>query len=273
MVFSDLFFIFVFIPAFALTYLLATWLDKRVMKPRAAMAAAGVDGESETIAQRPSFRLRNAALVVFSLLFYAWGEPIYIFLMLICVLINYLTGLGINGCKAAGRKVWLWIGVAADILILATFKYLGFFSDTLGQLGLEVNAPRLALPIGISFYIFQSISYLVDVYRRDAPAQRNYFDLLLYISMFPQLIAGPIVRYDTVAREIHDRHVSAEDFAEGAYRFFIGLGKKVIFANILSEVSSGFLLSSTEELSVWGVIHIAEPTRQLRRGRCGVCVE
>ncbi|MDE6329821.1 MAG: MBOAT family protein [Muribaculaceae bacterium] len=256
MVFSDLFFIFVFIPAFALTYLLATWLDKRVMKPRAAMTAAGVDVRDnvgpEATAPRHGFRLRNAALVVFSLLFYAWGEPIYIFLMLICVLINYLTGLGINGCKAAGRKVWLWIGVVADILILATFKYLGFFADTLGQLGLEVNAPRLALPIGISFYIFQSISYLVDVYRRDAPAQRNYFDLLLYISMFPQLIAGPIVRYDTVAREIHDRHVSAEDFAEGAYRFFIGLGKKVIFANILSEVSSGFLLSSTEELSVWG---------------------
>lgn len=245
MVFSDLFFIFVFIPAFALTYLLATWIDKKVLAKK---------GEGET--QRPGFKARNAALVVFSLLFYAWGEPVYVFLMLICVLINYLAGLGIaSGHKKESRKrakIWMWAGVIADIMMLGTFKYLGFFNDTLAAMGLSLNAPKIALPIGISFYIFQSISYLVDVYRKDAPAQRRYWDLLLYISMFPQLIAGPIVRYDRVAHEIHDRHVSAEDFAEGAYRFFIGLGKKVILANILSEVADGCLQQGVEDMSMWG---------------------
>lgn len=250
MVFSDLFFIFVFIPAFALTYLLATWLDKKVLFRRSD--ALYYDEERlEKGGASPKFLMRNAALVVFSLLFYAWGEPVYIFLMIVCVLINYLAGLGI--ARGAGRaKLWLWVGVACDILILGTFKYLGFFSDILASIGLQTGAPKLALPIGISFYIFQSISYLVDVYRKEAPVQRNYFDLLLYISMFPQLIAGPIVRYDTVAREIHSRHVSADDFAEGAYRFFIGLGKKVIIANIMSEVADRFLASGLEDLSVWG---------------------
>lgn len=255
MVFSDLFFIFVFIPAFALTYLLAAWLDKKVFARRVEAGGIAVAGESDDeqieIVKQPRFVCRNTALVIFSLLFYAWGEPIYVFLMLICVFINYLTGLGIAHSKKFS-KLWLIIGVAADILILGTFKYLGFFSDILASVGIQTGAPRLALPIGISFYIFQSISYLADVYRKDAPVQRNYFNLLLYISMFPQLIAGPIVRYDTVAHEIHSRHVTSEDFAAGAYRFFIGLGKKVIIANILSEVAGRFLASGVEDLSVWG---------------------
>lgn len=256
MVFSDLFFIFVFIPAFALTYLLAAWLDKKVLY-RAPDSIYYDEAEmARAVKSHPRFRVRNAVLVVFSLLFYAWGEPIYVFLMLICVIINYFAGLGIAAAQYADArkraKAWLWIGVGCDILMLGTFKYLGFFNDTLASLGLDLNAPRLALPIGISFYIFQSISYLADVYRKEAPVQRNYFDLLLYISMFPQLIAGPIVRYDTVAREIHNRHASTEDIAEGAYRFFIGLGKKVIIANILSEVADLCLANSLESLSAWG---------------------
>ncbi|MDE6297638.1 MAG: MBOAT family protein [Muribaculaceae bacterium] len=190
-------------------------------------------------------------LVIFSLIFYAWGEPIYIFLMLIAVLFNYICGLGLAGSQR-GRKVWLVIGIILDIAILGTFKYLGFFNDTLKSLGLDLGAPKLALPIGISFYIFQSISYLVDVYRKDSPAQKNFFDLLLYISMFPQLIAGPIVRYGTIAHEIHDRHVTANDFMEGSYRFFIGLGKKVMLANMLSEIADQFLASGVENLSIWG---------------------
>lgn len=250
MVFSDLFFIFVFIPAFALTYLLAAWLDKKVLSRRSVLLTAD-DGETTTPVRVPTFVMRNAALVVFSLLFYAWGEPVYVFLMLICVLLNYFAGRGIASSKKHA-KIWLWGGVICDILILGTFKYLGFFNDVLASVGLNLNAPRLALPIGISFYVFQSISYLVDVYRKDAPVQKNYFDLLLYISMFPQLIAGPIVRYDTVAHEIHHRHITSEDFAAGAYRFFIGLGKKVIIANILSEIATQFLASGTEKLSVWG---------------------
>lgn len=235
MVFSDLFFLFVFIPAFALMYLLGTWLDKKL---------------SES-AIRPTYAARNLALVIFSLIFYAWGEPVYVFLMLFCVLVNYLVGLGINGL-VKGRKAMLILGIAADIGILCVFKYLGFFASILRDMGLDVADPGISLPIGVSFYIFQSLSYLVDVYRREAPVQKNFMDLLVYISMFPQLIAGPIVRYGTVAEEIHNRHVSSEDFSQGSYRFLIGLAKKVILANQLSEISDQFLKSGLDDLSTTG---------------------
>lgn len=253
MVFSDLFFIFVFLPAFILLYLVATWLDKKVFYHgnQGAILFDSDAGSPEDAISHPGFRCRNIALMIFSLLFYAWGEPIYIFLMLIAVLFNYLCGLGIAHTSRA-RKFWLVVGVILNLSILGTFKYLGFFNETLKSLGLDLGAPQLALPIGISFYIFQSISYLVDVYRKEAPVQKNYFDLLLYISMFPQLIAGPIVRYGTVAKEIHDRHISANDFMEGSYRFIIGLGKKVVLANMLSEIADQFLAGSLDDLSVWG---------------------
>ena len=142
--------------------------------------------------------------------------------------------------------------MAGDLAILGTFKYAGFFARNLTDIGLAVPEPHITLPIGISFYIFQSISYLVDVYRREAPVQRRFGGLLLYISMFPQLIAGPIVRYDTVAREISRRHVLPQDVADGMYRFFIGLGKKVIIANQFSEVSDQFLRSDLTALPVSG---------------------
>lgn len=126
------------------------------------------------------------------------------------------------------------------------------FAQTLNECGFTVPVPHIALPIGISFYTFQSISYLMDVYRGVSPAQRRFSDLLLYISMFPQLIAGPIVRYQTVAEEIHDRHVTSRDFADGAYRFLIGLGKKVLIANQLSEISGQFLVDGLGSLSTAG---------------------
>lgn len=255
MVFSDLFFIFVFIPSFALVYLLATWLDKKILPKKSLSVISDGDSGEYYLREIPRFKARNIALIIFSLLFYAWGEPVYIFLMLFSVVINYLVGLAIALCHkrhSSKAKIWLWIGVACNVAILGSFKYLGFFGDTIASLGLDLGLPHPALPIGISFYIFQSISYLVDVYRKDAPVQRNYFDLLLYISMFPQLIAGPIVRYDRVADEIHDRHVTAEDFADGAYRFFIGLGKKVIIANILSEIVLRCFEQGVNEMSAWG---------------------
>ncbi len=262
MVFSDLFFLFVFIPAFAILYLLAGWVDKKLLfRPDKLCYVAddedyGIEeqGSSQADARRgdrPGFAARNFALVIFSLLFYAWGEPVYILLMLFCVVVNYFAGLGIAASERY-RKLALTVGLALNLCLLGTFKYLGFFGEILGSLGLNVNVPRLALPIGISFYIFQSISYLVDVYRRESPAQRHFMDLLLYIAMFPQLIAGPIVRYGTVAHELHDRHVSAADMADGIYRFLLGLGKKVILANMLSEISTMFLADSISELSVWG---------------------
>ena len=225
MVFADLFFLFAFLPAFALCYLLASLAEGN--------------------------RVKNGVLVVFSLIFYAWGEPVYVFLLILCALLNWLMGRGIDR-EGRGRTLWLVVGLAVNLAILGTFKYLGFFADLLGRCGLAVSVPEIALPIGISFYTFQSISYLVDVYRRESHAQKRFWDLLLYISMFPQLIAGPIVRYGTIAKEINHRKVSWQDVADGSFRFLVGLGKKVILANQLSEVSDQFLSGSLEGLSTAG---------------------
>ena len=235
MVFSDLFFLFVFLPAFLLSYLAATWVDKRF----------------QPLEEMKSNRAKNLVLVCFSLIFYAWGEPVYVFLMLFCVLMNYFAGLGIARSEQH-RKTALILGLVANIAILGTFKYLGFFAQCLCDMGIPVAQPHIALPIGISFYTFQSISYLIDVYRRESPVQRRFVDLLLYISMFPQLIAGPIVRYGTIAEEIHNRRVTANDFADGIYRFLIGLGKKVILANQLSEISDQFLVNGLGTLTTAG---------------------
>ena len=194
---------------------------------------------------------KNGILTVFSLFFYAWGEPLYVFLMLVSVFFNFRFGL-IIGKSRNHRRAALVGGLIFNILVICTFKYLVFFAQTLNDCGINVPVPRIALPIGISFYTFQSISYLMDVYRRVSPAQRRFSDLLLYISMFPQLIAGPIVRYQTVAEEIHDRHVTSRDIADGTYRFLIGLGKKVIIANQLSEISGQFLVDGLDSLSTAG---------------------
>lgn len=225
MVFADLFFLFAFLPAFALCYGLASLAEGN--------------------------RLKNSVLVVFSLVFYAWGEPLYVFLLVACAFLNWLFGRGLDRA-GNGRGLLLALGLAANLAILGTFKYLGFFADLLGRFGLEVHVPELALPIGISFYTFQSISYLVDVYRKESKAQKRFGDLLLYIAMFPQLIAGPIVRYGTIAREINKRQVSWQDMADGSFRFIIGLGKKVILANQLSEVSDHFLAGDLASLSTAG---------------------
>ncbi len=227
MVFSDLFFLFAFIPSFIICYLLASWIDHSLLSD----------------ASKKSLQGRNLVLVFFSLIFYAWGEPVYVFLMLFCVFMNYLSGLGIAKSNKH-RKTALVMGLIGNLGILATFKYLGFLSQNLCDIGINVPVPNIALPIGISFYTFQSISYLIDVYRGQSPVQRRFIDLLLYISMFPQLIAGPIVRYGTIASEIHDRRVSASDLSEGVFRFLIGLGKKVVLANQLSEISDQFLTGS-----------------------------
>lgn len=239
MVFSDLFFIFAFLPSFLALYFIAYWIDRRFF--------------SEGKGLQMNTTVRNVVLVVFSLIFYAWGEPVYVFLMLASSLMNYVAGLAIARGDTH-RKTALVIGLTLNLLVLATFKYAGFFADTLTAIGLPVANPGISLPIGISFYTFQSISYLIDVYRHEAPVQRRYYDLLLYISMFPQLIAGPIVRYDVVAMEIGSRRVTQYDFVCGSYRFLIGLGKKVILANQLSEISTQFLggnLANTSTAGAW----------------------
>ena len=247
MVFSDLFFIFVFLPVFLLCYMSAWLIDKKWL------------GTEE----QPATGARNAVLVTFSLIFYAWGEPVYVFLMLGSVVVNYLAGRVIDS-QEIHRKAALVAGITVNLLILGTFKYAGFFAQTLCDAGLTVPIPKISLPIGISFYTFQSISYLVDIYRREAPVQRRFVNLLLYISMFPQLIAGPIVRYEIVALEIKDRRVTPYDFVEGSYRFLIGLGKKVILANQLSEISDQFLANNLDNLSTTGAwVGIAAFTLQI----------
>ena len=237
MVFSDLFFLFSFLPAFALCYVLAGHFDRK-------RSADGKFSAENTC--------KNLVLIAFSLIFYAWGEPVYVFLMLVSVCINFLLGLWIDAVEGGWRKLALTIGLTANISIIGVFKYLGFFAQILNDIGLEVAVPNIALPIGISFYTFQSISYLMDVYRKDSPVQRSFSGLLLYISMFPQLIAGPIVRYGTVAEEIHKRKVDMKDFADGSFRFLIGLGKKVIIANQFSEVADMFLADGIGSLSTSG---------------------
>ena len=235
MVFSDLFFLFVFLPAFILIYSLCALVDSK---------RSGRLGH-------PVLTMKNAALVIFSLIFYSWGEPVYVFLMVITVLLNYLSAMVMTRSQRL-RKVAFIAGLVANLAVLGSFKYLAFFAGILNSIGIGVPVPEIALPIGISFYVFQSISYLVDVYRNDSPAQRRYADLLLYISMFPQLIAGPIVRYDTVAREINNRTVTAGDIADGSFRFLIGLGQKVILANQFSEIVDQFLKNGIDDITTAG---------------------
>lgn len=227
MVFSDLFFLFVFIPLCVLMYLIGNQIDNT----------------------RGGYACRNFILIIFSLIFYAWGEPVYVFLMLFSVLANYLFGLKIDAAQGKKRKLFLWGGVGSNLLILFFFKYAGLAARTLGM-----KDPEIALPIGISFYTFQALSYLVDVYRKDAPVQKKFSGLLLYISLFPQLVAGPIVRYNSIAEDIYGRKVTAQGIEDGIFRFLIGLGKKVILANQLSEVSSTLLDGNLSELSGLGAL-------------------
>ena len=223
MVFSDLFFLFVFIPAFAAFYMAAKAADKHFFASKNT--------------------LRNAVLILFSLIFYAWGEPVYLFLMIGLVAVNYAAGRVIANASQH-RKQALISGIVCNLLTLGVFKYAGFFAQTLNTIGIPVPVPAIRLPIGISFYIFQSISYLVDVYKKDAKPQQNFYNLLLYISMFPQLIAGPIVRYNTIAEEIGKRSATIKDISEGIFRFLIGLGKKVIIANQLGTISDQLLVNN-----------------------------
>ena len=181
---------------------------------------------------------RNAILLVASLLFYAWGEPVWIVAMLFATAVNYVCARIIVSTKTdRGRKLALIIGILISLAALLYFKYAAFFVNNLcALLGLAYRMAQPELPIGISFYTFQIITYTVDVYRGKAPLQKNPLWLLLYVSLFPQLIAGPIVRYVDVAEAIEDRSVTARGIGEGFFRFSLGLGKKVLLANLCGEL-------------------------------------
>ena len=185
-------------------------------------------------------RLKNALLIAASLLFYAFGEPVYVFLMLLSALFNYVCGLLVSG---RGKKLWLALAVAVNVGVLCVFKYAGFFVETLDRLtGLSLPVPQIALPIGISFFTFQALSYVIDVYRGQTERQKSFARLLLYISFFPQLIAGPIVKYRDVAAEIEGRRVTLRGAAFGLRRFIWGLGKKILVANTMA-VAADFVFS------------------------------
>ena len=230
MVFSSLIFLYLFLPVCLICYGLSSVVKSMVP--------------------------RNLVLIVFSLLFYAWGEPVYILLLLCSVLVNYLLGLGIGGCnakeKAGGAKALMILGLVFNIGLLGVFKYSAFVVENLNRIP-QVNlpVPHIVLPIGISFYTFQILSYIIDLYWQKIDVQKNPLNLLLYISMFPQLIAGPIVRYSTIAAEIQNRKVTLLDLSEGFTRLSIGLAKKVILANNLSTIVDAFF-GKPAQLSVAG---------------------
>lgn len=170
---------------------------------------------------------RNVLLLAASLFFYAWGEPVYVLVMILSIVINYIYGLKIGTEDETKRKRALVGGIVINLALLGVFKYSGFFMENVNAVfGLEVEVKKLPLPIGISFYTFQSISYLVDIYRRVCPPQKSLIKMGLFISFFPQLIAGPILKYYDIAAQIDNRKVSLPLFNQGAVRFLQGLAKK-----------------------------------------------
>ena len=178
-------------------------------------------------------KFKNAVLLLSSLVFYGWGEPKLLFLMVFTIALFWGCGLAIGAsAQQSVKKFWLLVSAVISVALLGLFKYADFFIGTFNSLtGLGVPMLRLALPVGISFYTFQSLSYTIDVYRGTVPSQKNLISFGAYVSMFPQLIAGPIVRYSDIARQLENRTHSREDFLLGLRRFLVGLGKKVILAD------------------------------------------
>lgn len=214
MVFSNIFFLYVFLPALFLAYF--------VIKNDA---------------------YRRAVLIAFSLVFYAWGEPVYVFLMIGLVLADYIFGLLIAKTRQVWlRKFWLVIAIVSNLSILGVYKYLGFFTETLNLIfNVTIPVVKLSMPIGISFFTFQTMSYVIDVYRGDADVQKSFFRLLLYVSFFPQLVAGPIVRYKDIEMQLSDRQVSLEKLNDGMFRFSVGLVKKVLIADCCNTAITALL--------------------------------
>lgn len=182
---------------------------------------------------------KNLFLLIVSLIFYAWGEPKYVFLMIFSILVNYVFGLLMDKHRENKKrlKLMLVISVIIDLGLLSVFKYTDFIITNINSVfGAGFDLLNIALPIGISFYTFQAMSYTIDVYRDDVRVQRNLIDFGMYITMFPQLIAGPIVRYSDVQDQLAERNVTTADFSEGIMRFVVGLGKKVLLANQMGAV-------------------------------------
>ncbi len=220
MVFSSLVFLFVFLPLIICLYYLSK--DK----------------------------YKNYLLLVASLFFYAWGEPTYIVIMILSIIANFIFGRQVS-IENKYRKIWLTTSVIFNIGMLGVFKYTGFFIDNLNNIfNLNIMNPQIALPLGISFFTFQAMSYVIDVYRHDAKVQNNIFNMALYISLFPQLVAGPIVRYQTIADQIIEREHNLLKFEKGIGRFILGLSKKVILANSLGLLADSVFSTNINDIAI-----------------------
>lgn len=233
MVFSSLYFLFSFLPLVLLVYFLV-----------------------------PEF-LKNIVLLLASIFFYAWGEPVYVVLMLFSAVFNYVIGLDLDSTEGAEKKRLMFFAVGVNLLILGFFKYFSFCIEIINSIfGLSIACRELALPIGISFYTFQSLSYILDVYRGKVRVQRSLLKFALYLTMFPQLIAGPIVQYSDIEAQLDDHKVNGIDFGRGLDRFIQGLAKKVLLANNLGMVYTEIQgLDQRSMLTVW--IGIAAYTLQI----------
>ena len=225
MVFADLFFIYFFLPLCLIFYFTAKTIERK-----------------------------NTVLIIFSLIFYAWGEPLYVLLLLFSAVFNWFVGLLIGRFRdSGGAKAALAFGIVVDLALLLVFKYSGFLVENFNALfRAHVKVPQIALPIGISFFTFQAISYIIDCAWEKVAVQRNFKKFLLYLSLFPQLIAGPIVRYSVVEHEIDNRSITVNDLCDGGMRVVIGLAKKVIIANNLYAIVTNFFGSDISGLSVLG---------------------
>ena len=224
MVFSSSTFLFMFLPAFFILYYLVP------------------------------FKAKNIILCIFSLIFYAWGEPVYIVLMVFSSVVDYCNGICMEKFKKR-KVIFLVISIVVNLSLLGFFKYSALLVKTMNDaFGLAIQAPNLALPIGISFYTFQTMSYSIDVYRGNVKTEHSFLDFMAYVSMFPQLIAGPIVRYSTVSEELHSRVINFDSFSNGMYRFLRGLFKKVIIANsagVIFTNISGSDIGNQSALTLW----------------------
>ena len=223
MVFSSIIFIYMFLPLFLMCY----FIPKKI-------------------------KIKNIVLLLFSLAFYAWGEPYYFFLMLMMIIINYILTIQMD--KKKSKSIFIFL-IVFNILALFSFKYLNFCIDNINNIfNLSISNIKLSLPIGISFYTFQILSYVIDVYKGKVKVQKSFINLACYISAFPQLIAGPIVRYIDIEKELNNRKTTMDDFGEGIRRFIIGLSKKVLIANNVSFICDQIFNSGITSTGFIGVV-------------------
>lgn len=199
----------------------------------------------------PNIRAKNGLLIAASLLFYAYGEPVYVLLMLASTILNYACGRLVASAIGSKRKLCLVVAVVGNLAVLGVFKYAGMLVATIDTLfSVNLLVPQITLPIGISFFTFQAMSYVIDVYRGDVAGEKNYFNVLLYISFFPQLIAGPIIKYHDIAEQLKNRKQDATQMALGLRRFCVGLAKKVLIANVMAQAADALFTTPVAELNI-----------------------